>query len=434
MEQRPSTSEHAGAPPLPDSPLKIKEFRNLLPISVVVALGFGMITPILPDYARDFGVSLAAVGLVQALFGLTRFGSGLIGGLFVDRFGERRSTIAGLLIVSASSYAAGLATNFPQLLIARGLGGAGSALFIAGLMNRIIKIVPPQAMGRATGAFRSAFLVGGAGGPALGGFVGDQFGVAAPFHFYATGLLVSAVITWYAMPGHDPDGAAIRRSPRQALEAARPLLKDLRYVVALLATLTSWWTLAGPGQTLAAIFAQDELGYTKSQLGIGLTLIAVGELMILLVAGRLSDRVGRRAVLIPALAVAGTATVLIGQIDAGSRWAFYPVMIVMGMGVAAMSTASGGLLGDSVPRGGSGAAVGVNQMAGDAGYIVSQSAIPAIADVGGFGLAYGLSALPAAVTIAVAARLPREAPGPSSPQREPSVGPVTEPDPREPVG
>jgi MFS family permease len=430
MEQPPEPSKDA--PALAQSPLKIREFRNLLPISVVVALGFGMITPILPDYARDLGVSLAAVGLVQALFGFTRFGSGLIGGLFVDRFGERRSTIAGLLIVAASSYAAGLATNFPQLLIARGLGGGGSALFIAGLMTRIIRVVEPSAMGRATGAFRSAFLIGGAGGPALGGFVGQHFGISAPFHFYATGLLISAVITYFVMPAHTAGADAPRRSPRDALRAARPLLRDLRYVVALLATLTAWWTLAGAGQTLAAIFAEDELGFSKSRIGFGITLIAIGELFILLIAGRLSDRIGRRAVLIPSLVVAGIATVLIGQIDLEIRWAFYPVMMIMGMGVAAMSTASGGLLGDSVPREGSGAAVGVNQMAGDAGYIVSQGALPAVADVGGFPLAYGLSALPAAATLVVALKLPKEPP--SGSRTAPDRDRIPQPEPQEPVG
>jgi MFS family permease len=427
QEKAPSSS----APARVESPLKNRQFVYILPIAVVVALGFGMITPILPDYARDFGVTLAAVGLVQALFGFTRFGSGLLAGLFVDRFGERRSTITGLLIVAASSYAAGFATNFPQLLIARGLGGGGSALFIAGLMNRILKLVEPQAMGRATGAFRSAFLVGGAGGPALGGIVGDRFGISAPFHFYATGLLISAVITYFAMPKHVAGADAPKRSPRDALRAARPLLKDLRYVVALLATLTSWWTLAGPGQTLAAIFAEDELGFSKSRIGFGITLIVVGELFVLLLMMWLADRVSRRALLIPSLLVAGIATVLIGQIDIDSRGAFYPVMIMMGMGVAAMSTASGGLLGDSVPREGSGAAVGVNQMAGDAGYILSQSAIPAVADAGGFPLAYGLSALPAAITIGVALKLPKETPA-SQEQRGPLD--AEQPEPHEPVG
>jgi DHA1 family multidrug resistance protein-like MFS transporter len=142
------------------SPLKRPEFRRLLAISVTVALGFGMVIPVFPLFAESFGVGLAAIGLVQLVFGSTRFAFGIVGGLLVDRYGERFCTMAGLLIVSLSSYAAGFSTSFVQFVLARGFGGAGSALFIAGLMNRIINIIEPSAMGRATGAFRSSFLVG----------------------------------------------------------------------------------------------------------------------------------------------------------------------------------------------------------------------------------------------------------------------------------
>jgi MFS family permease len=79
------------------------EFRKLLAISITVALGFGMVIPVLPLLAESFQVGLAAIGLVQLVFGLTRFSFGLVGGLVVDRFGERASTMTGLLIVAAYS-------------------------------------------------------------------------------------------------------------------------------------------------------------------------------------------------------------------------------------------------------------------------------------------------------------------------------------------
>ena len=187
-----ATTESTTADLAGTSPWRRPEFRNLMAISITVALGFGMVIPVLPLYAKSFGVGLAVIGLIQFVFGLTRFSFGLVGGLVVDRFGERASTIAGLLIVAASSYAAGLAQSFPQLVVARGLGGAGSALFIGGLNNRILRIIEPEAMGRATGAFRASFLVGIGAGPALGGLVAGAFGLAAPFHFYATGLLLAS--------------------------------------------------------------------------------------------------------------------------------------------------------------------------------------------------------------------------------------------------
>lgn len=392
------------------NPIRIREFRNLLPIGFVVALGFGLVIPVLPLFAESFGVGFALLGLVQFVFGLTRFSFGLASGLAVDRFGERASTVAGVLIVAASSYAAGFSQNFVQLVFARGFGGVGSALFIAGLMNRVLKVVPPASMGRATGIWRTSFLVGIGIGPALGGVLGETLGIRAPFHIYATGLLVAAVVAWFAMAARGVrEAEAQKRSPVEALRAAAPLFRDTRYVVALLATLAGWWTLSGPAQFMGALFAKNELGFTPAQIGYAVTLLAIGEIVVvLLVAGPAADRFGRKAVLVPAMAITVLGTALIGQVEPSLWWAYYVLMLAMGAGVAASSTAAGGLLADAIPKGGSGTAVSVNQMAGDLGYMVAPSAMGAVSAGAGFGFGYLVGAIPATVALLAALRLPRE--------------------------
>ena len=388
------------------SPWRRPEFVKLLAISITVALGFGMVVPVLPLFARSFGVALGTLGLVNVVFGGTRFAFGIVGGLVVDRFGERACTIAGLLIVSASSYAAGLAGSFPQLVLARGFGGAGSALFINGLMSRILRIIEPEAMGRATGAFRSSFLVGIGAGPVFGGVIADRFGLAAPFHFYATGLLLSAAIAWAVMAGEQGRGEGERKSPVRALREAAPLFRDYRYTIALLATLVGWWTISGPAQVVGPVFAEDVLGLSEGQIGLAVTMLSVGEILILFGAGKAADAFGRRAVLVPSLAVAAVATALLGRIEA-TPLAYYPLMVALGASIAAGGTAAGGLLADSIPRSGSGAAVGVNQMAGDLGYLTSPTAIGAVADATSYRTAYLVGALPAAAVFLAALRLPK---------------------------
>jgi len=408
-----STTSPVTADLVGTSPWRRPEFRNLMAISITVALGFGMVIPVLPLYAKSFGVGLAVIGLIQFVFGATRFSFGLVGGLVVDRFGERACTISGLLIVAASSYAAGFAHSFPQLVVARGVGGAGSALFIAGLNNRILRIIEPEAMGRATGVFRASFLVGIGAGPALGGLVAARFGLAAPFHFYATGLLLASVIAWIVMA--EKNGAErprVRRSPFDALRAARPLFGDVRYIVALLATLVGWWTISGPAQTVGPVFAEQVLSLTESEIGFAVTMLAIGEIITLIFAGRAADRFGRRAVLLPSLAVTAAATALLGQVGSESAWAYYPLMVAIGGGIAAGGAAAGGLLADSIPREGSGAAVGVNQMAGDLGYLTAPTAIGFISERSGFGAGYIAGAVPAAVVFLAALRLPGRAPAP----------------------
>ncbi len=397
--------------PSAPSPLSNPAFRKLLAISVTVALGYGLVVPILPNFARSFDVSLAAVGLVFFVFGLTRFLFGLVGGLVVDRFGDRSSVMAGLLIVAASSYASGLATSFPQLVAARGFGGAGSAFFIAGLMNRIIRTIEPEAMGRATGQFRSSFLVGISVGPLLGGILARYFGDAATFHVYGTGLLIAAVITYFVMAGQAVDRSAPRSSPLESLRAAAPMLRDRRYVLALSATFVGWWVIAGAAQTIGPVFAAEELRFSKFAIGVAVTLLSIGEVLILFVAGSAADRLGRKAVLVPSLVVTAVAIALLGQIE-GLPWAYFPLMVAAGAGVAAGSTGAGGLLADAIrgqgaqQKGGSGAAVGVNQMAGDLGYLLAPTTVGFLAEVGGYSLAFIAAAIPAALLLAWTVTLP----------------------------
>ncbi|MGH2806009.1 MAG: MFS transporter [Actinomycetota bacterium] len=417
------------APPSPaltsgPSVWRRREFVRLLAISITVALGFGMIVPVFPLFARSFGVGLAAIGLVQLVFGLTRFSFGLVGGLVVDRFGERACTMTGLLVVAISSYAVGFAQNFPQLVLARGFGGAGSALFIAGLMNRILRIIEPASMGRATGAFRSSFLVGIGAGPLLGGIVSKYFGLRAPFHFYATGLLVATAIAYIVMAGEARDVEAERKRPIEALRAARPLFRDKRYVIALLATIVGWWTISGPAQVVGVVYADEQLGLSNDQIGLALTMLAVGEILILFIAGKAADHFGRRAVLAPSLAIVGAATLLFGWIQE-IPVAFFPLLMLVGAGVAAGGTASGGLLADSIPKGGSGTAVGVNQMAGDLGYLLSPTSIGYLAETFSYRIAYLAGAIPALVVFFASLTLPR---GGGIREEQP------QPEPHEPVG
>ena len=409
VAEGPSGKSPQNAGPEPPSPWTVPEFRRLLPIGMTVAVGFSLVIPVLPAFARSFGVGLALVGLVQLVFGFNRFSFGIVGGLIVDRFGERFATVTGILVVAASSYACGFAQSFWQLVIARGIGGAGSALFIGGLMNRILKIIPPRAMGRATGIWRSSFLIGAGIGPLIGGTLRDQLGNRAPFHIYATGLLLAATIAWFAMRAKLTGKKAEKRSPLEALRAARPLFRDVRYTVALLATLVGWWTLSGPAQQIGTIFAEEQLGFSGTKIGIAFTLLSAAEIFVVLViAGPAADRYGRRAVLVPSLVVTLAATVALGHVE-GMSILFFPLMALIGAGVAAGSAAAGGLLADSIPEGGSGTAVGVNQMAGDLGYMLAPSAIGAVAESWGYGVAYLVGALPAGVALLFSLRLPARA-------------------------
>jgi len=267
-------------------------------------------------------------------------------------------------------------------------------------------------------------------GPLLGGLVADQFGLSAPFHFYATGLIFATVIAYVVMGARPAvaaagDGAPIaKKSPMESLRTARPLFKDQRFTVALFATFVGWWTISGPAQTVGALFADEKLGFSPRQIGLAVTLLAVGEVIVLFFAGPASDKRGRKFVLVPSLLVAAVGTLLLGQIEPFPLL-YYPLAIAIGASIAAGGTAAGGLLADSLPKGGSGAAVGVNQMAGDLGYLIAPVATLSLAQATSFRLAYVLGAIPAAIAFFVALRLPSGPPAKHLPEEEPVPEPAT---------
>ena len=101
----------------------------LATISFLVAIGFGLIIPAIPIFARTFGVSNTLVGLIVSSFAIVRFVSGLISGKLVEVFGERLVLGCGLLMVSIFTLMAGLAQSYDQLLFFRSAGGLGSSMF-----------------------------------------------------------------------------------------------------------------------------------------------------------------------------------------------------------------------------------------------------------------------------------------------------------------
>src|SRR4051794_31261586 len=104
--------------------------RDVLVLGIIafcVAVGFGVLVPVLPVFARTFGVGNAAVGAVVSAFALMRLVSSPFCGRLIVRFGERTVLATGIFVVAVSSGLAGIAQSYEQLLILRGVGGIGSA-------------------------------------------------------------------------------------------------------------------------------------------------------------------------------------------------------------------------------------------------------------------------------------------------------------------
>ena len=117
-----------GAAPTAEARLP-RELWSLIGANAIVALGYGLVAPVLPDLARHFGVSIAAATFIITAFAVMRLLAAPPTGLLVQRVGERRIYVSGLLVVALSTAACAFAQNYWQLLAFRALGGIGSTMF-----------------------------------------------------------------------------------------------------------------------------------------------------------------------------------------------------------------------------------------------------------------------------------------------------------------
>jgi MFS family permease len=379
------------------SPLREPGFLVALVIAVVVALGFGLIVPVLPLFARGFGVGLFAVTMVISAFAAVRLVSNLYAGSLADRFGSRRIVGAGALIVALSSLLTAGAPSFLALLLLRAAGGFGSALFFNALLSLVVRSVPGDQRGRAVGLLQGAFMVGMAFGPSVGGLLAEPLGLRWPFVIYAGFCAAAGVVALVYLPresaGRETAGdaaASTRRGVVATWSAARRLCADPAFVTALVMMMAFRWSATGLRFSLVPVFGAEVVGASEGVVGMALTLAALAQLAVVWPIGRAADRAGRRRVSIPAFCA--FAVVVAGFPLAGTVPAFLMVMMVFGIGTGATAFAPPAIVGDVTPEDETGLGVGVLNTAGDLGTVVGPLASGLLADLAGYGWGFGASA------------------------------------------
>ncbi|WP_440712152.1 MFS transporter [Gordonia sp. FQ] len=374
----------------------------LLAANVVIALGYGLIAPALPLFADTFGVSLTAVTAVVSAFAVMRLLFAPATGRLVTVLGERRIYLTGLAIVAASTLACAFAASYWQLLVFRAAGGIGSTMFSVSAMALLIRLAPPQIRGRASGYFSAGFLIGNLTGPLIGAaLVG--YGLQLPFVVYAVALVIAAIGVATMMPpvpAHGVDQTpATATAPVETVTFGRAC-RDDAYRAILASNFAQGWASMGVRIALVPLFVTQGLGSSDAWAGVILAFYAGGNMIAILTAGRLSDRFGRRPVLIPGLAIAAASTAALGY--SPNLAVALALTTVGGLGSGLFAPTHQAALGDVLgihQRGGS--ALAAYGMSSDLGAVTGPMVTGAVATAWGFGPAFVLTGLVCAVALAM---------------------------------
>lgn len=277
----------------------------------MIALGYGVISPALPTFARTFGVSIKAVTFLVTVFSLSRLCFAPVSGVLAQRLGERRIYIGGLLIVAVSTAACAFSQAYWQLLVFRVFSGIGSTMFYVSALGLMIHISPPDARGRIAGLFTTSFMVGAVGGPAVGGLAAG-WGLTAPFVVYGLAMLGVAMVLFYSLRN---SALAAPPPPTRSTVTMREALRIRAYRSALLSNFATGWSAFGLRVALVPLFISDVMGRGVGVIGVVLAAFAGGNALAVVPSGYLSDRMGRRTLLIVGLVTSGLATGWLGFVS-----------------------------------------------------------------------------------------------------------------------
>jgi MFS family permease len=259
-------------------------------------------------------------------------------------------------------------------LVFRSLGGVGSTMFFVSALGLMIRISPEDARGRVAGLFSMSFLTGSVGGPVLGGLTAG-LGLSAPFIIYGIASTIAAAVVFFSLRRSQHAGPAMHHEPAVTVRQA---MRHRAYWSALTSNFATGWSFFGLRIALVPLFVVEVLGRSPTTAGLALAVFAIGNASAVFPSGFLSDRIGRRILLIIGLFVAGLATATLGA--ASSLVLMLAGAFIAGAASGIYSAPQQAAVADIIgSKARAGTAVATFQMMSDLGAIVGSFAVGLIA-------------------------------------------------------
>lgn len=316
-------------------------------------------TPLLPLFARSLGADAPMVGFVVGASTLTGIALKLPAGAWSDVLGRRPLLIAGGLVFALLPFTYLGVASLVALVALRFVHGAATAIFGPVAAASLSDIAPATRRGTWLSTYSTVQGVGQAIAPILTGYliVSGRYDLA----FIASGLIalsvpliVSGWPTSHAAHAHASGGST--HPLRQFTQGVSEILRS-RLILLTSGAQAAHFVLHGTLNAFLPLFGRDVLGLQVTQLGWLFGIQTVTTLAVRPVMGMLSDRLGRRAVIVTGLTVCSTAVVAISL--ATSLAALLPAVVLYALGVAVTTTAASAFITDLARRAQYGAAHGV---------------------------------------------------------------------------
>ena len=353
----------------------LTQYSQLLPLCFAVfvsMIGFGLVIPLLPIYARDFGATGTQLGFLTASFAVTRAVVTYPGGWLADKSGRKTPVVMGLLTYSVVMALYGFSQDVNQLILFRALQGVASGIVWPIVSTMVADMTLPADRSKALGLYEMMHYLGLVVGPSLGGTLAGAFTISVPFFVcsllaFATLVLVVFTVKETSKEADPPtnDQAARQASPGVNGSARRnrvvgTFTRLTPYPRVFIGLCIAGFTVSFSNsliQPVLSVFANEELGIPVIDVGLLFTAMGIVTLLTTLPFGTTADRRGRKSVLALGNFLSAISAVAIPL--SGSFWPLLFVMMLRGLGRAASNPSLTAMFAGLVPVADRGKSMGI---------------------------------------------------------------------------
>ncbi|HXQ89478.1 MAG TPA: MFS transporter [Solirubrobacterales bacterium] len=354
---------------------------------------FAAIAPLLPEYVDDLGLSKAQAGVLSASYAAGTLFASLPAGYVASRVGPRRTVIIGLLTLGSSSVVFGFAEEIYLLDATRFVQGIAGALIWSGALTWLITAAPEDRRGSVIGTALGTAVAGALLGPALGAIAG-AVGTEPVFSSVMVITVLLALAAARLPETHTPEIQSLREVG--AVLLSRPVVEAAIFV-------------AVPSVMFGAIevlvpLRIDDLGGGHEVIAAGFIVGAGLEAVLAPVAGRISDRVGRRTPFVSGLTICAVAMIAIAAVTTLGEVLAALVLTSLGAGLCFAPALT--LISDVAEESNlhQGYAAGLSNMAWASGQVIGGIGGGVVASITGYAVPSLAIAALLAVTVAYAFR------------------------------
>lgn len=357
--------------------------------TLLLAVGSGMLTPILPLYAASFGASYGLIGLVLGSRGLGTIIGDMPAGVLLSRLGQRRLMLIGLTGIGLCGLAMSTAQAVWMLILFCLLEGIGGALWNISRHAYLTDAAPLGQRGRAIATFGGIFRTGNLVGQALGGTLAALFGLRAPFIVYAVIAAITLLFPFFF--GEDGERHRQHKAGHGHAVSLWSVVRE-NYKVLLSAGVGQLFAqMIRSGRNIVVpLYGADVLGLSIQSVGWVMSISSLIDALMFFPAGVIMDRFGRKYAYVSCFLIQGVGMALIPLTGSFATLTIATSLIGFGNGLGSGTMMTLGA--DLAPRDAMGEFLGVWRLIGDSGALGGPLLVGSLADL--------LSLTPAILAIA----------------------------------